>query len=356
MLKILVMFSLLFTALYANSSLFYKVHKGSKSLGYYEINYNDSKNNIVTKSYGMSNKVSFFLNKNIQYINEGQKDISFKKNKIVNNFVINTKLDLLDTKTKKKFKRKLKKVKNNDMLLLTKVGKDSIELFNKRKITILTLEEILKISLDKNIQERNIIFFEKSGVMKMIARIVPTSTGFDIINKSKNTKYIKVTVKNNIPIEVSSYISDWSLHIYGAGKFNIHKVSQEQINKNILNILNKKFNNKNISLLNIEKTSLKRKKYLVDFNLKINHSSNMGKEDIKRHCKKISKKYSKKIIDITYNDNSCTALLRVDILSKDIIDPLKKELFVQYPQLKFTKKFRTSKKGLIMYKIIDQVK
>ena len=48
-------------------------------------------------------------------------------------------------------------------------------------------------------------------------------------------------------------------------------------------------------------------------------------------------------------------LLQKKISKKDVNKPIMDELMKIYPQLKYTKKFKVSKKGIIMYKVIDKV-
>jgi hypothetical protein len=352
MIKVLISFFVFATAVYANTSLFYKVHKGNKVLGYYEINY--KKSDIKVKSYGVASKVSFFIDKKISYINAGTREMSFTKNKKTVKFNVQTKLDLIDKKTQKKYQRKLKKVKKNDMLLLTKVGKNSIELFNKRKINLITLDEVLKLVILKKIKKDNIILFGKSGVMKMIAKIVPTTTGFDIINKSKGTKYIQVIVKNNIPVEVKSYVSDWSLKIYGAGQFKTYKISADDVKNKAYNIVKNNLSSKSeLSITGLEKVKIKKNKYIVYYKGQINYPSDVT--DKKRFCNKTYKKYSKKASNIKYNDNNCQLTMQGYVKKKEVIDPYLKDLTTKYEQLKFTKKYKVSKKHTIMYKLIDKI-
>ncbi len=339
----------------ANTSLLYTVSKGEKDLGFYEINYNDSKNNIKTKAYGTTNKVKFFVDKKIEYVNDGYRNIAYSKNKQVTKFDIYTKKSLLPEKLIKKYDRKIRKVKNDDMLLITKNGKRNIELFNKRKINLLTLEEILKLSFTK-IESKNIILFEKTGVMKMIAKIVPTSTGFDIINKSKDTKYIQVIVKNNIPVTVKSYISDWSMNIYGAGKFQLKKVNIKDIKNKALKILEAKLSKSDsVEFLGLNTMRVKSKSYLLSYNAKVAYPENLAQKDQKRYCVKQYKRFSNKGKNIKYNENSCSVTLTQKLVKQDINQPIIDELKENYPQLKQTKKFKISKKGTIMYKIIDKV-
>jgi len=348
-------FILFAVQLSANSSLFYKVHKGSKNLGYYEINYKDSKHKIISKSYGAANKIKFFVDKKIDFIQDGDKNIIFVKNKQRVEFNSKTKKSVLSKKLLKKYKRKIRKVKGDDMLLLTKKGKNSIELFNKRKINLLTLDEVLKFAVDGKVQEKNIILFDKLGVMKMIAKIVPTSTGFDIINKSKDVKYIKVTVKNNIPVQVKSYISNWSLDIYGAGEFKLNKIALDDIKSKIKTILNDKLSKvKNLNLLDIKKLKVKRTSYIVDYTAQLDYPSSVDNK--KRYCVKTLRKFSKKVSHTQYNDSNCIAILEKGLKKQEVIKPLEDDLIKKYPQLKYTKKIKVSKKGEIMYKVIEEIK
>ena len=355
MLKFIVGFIFLAGTLYANTSLLYKVKKGQKDLGYYEINYNDKKDYIKTKTYGVVDKVKFFLNKKIKYINKGHRNIKFTKNKNSVEFDIQTKLKLIDKNIQDKFQRKFKKVKGDDMLLITKKGNKNIELFNKRPTTVLTLEEVLRIALGKEIKKQNIILFDKSGVMKMIAQIVPTKEGFDIINKSKDKKYIKVVIENGLPVLVKSYVSDWSMKIYGAGEFKKQKIDKSvvdtKIKEMIINNLDKKDSATLVGLDNVKKS---KKGYLATYTLKFDYPSDVGNK--KRYCNKIYKKYSKKGKNIEYNDNSCKVTVKSKFSNKEVVAPFIDQLIKNYPQLKLTKKYKVSKKGSIMYMLIDRVK
>ena len=349
----ILVFLLLFGSLYAETALLYKVSKGQKKLGYYEINYNQ--NRINSSSYGMANKIDFFIDKKIKYISVGERDFIFEKNKVVKKFNAITKLSSVSKETASKYKRKLRKVKGDDMLLLRVPNKNSIELFNKRKVDLLTLDEVLKFSFLSKIERKNIILFDKSGVMKMIAEVVPTGNGFDIINKSKDKKYIKVVIKNKLPIEVSSYVSDWSLSLYGAGKFNIHevdrKIIKEKLKENIKSILSSKSNIKLIDLKDDHK--IKKSNFLAYPKVKIEYSSGLNNSDKKRECKKVYKKFSKKASEINYNDDNCEATIMMKVSRKDIIEPIIESLVKEHKQLKFTNKIKVNKKGTIMYKLID---
>ena len=354
--KLLVVLFILVGCLSANSSLFYKVHKGSKALGYYEINYNDKKGYIKTKSYGVASKVKFFVNKDIKYMGDGYRQIVFKKNKDIRRFEIRTQKDKIDKSILKQYRSlstKLKKVKGNDMLLLTKEGKRGIELFNKRATYLLTLEEVLKSIIDNNIQ-KDFLLFEQLGVQKLKAKLKKTATGYDIINKSKQTKYIKIDVKNGIPVLVKSYVSDWSITIYGAGQFKLKKVSLNEIKDKLLDDIRLKLAKYNdLSLKRIEKVKSTKKAYIVYYRAKVTYPSDIT--DKKRYCNKAYKRVSKKASNIEYENGSCTVTLRADIKSKKVIDDFKSKLIANYPQLKFTKKIKVSKKGAIMYKVIDRV-
>lgn len=354
--KLLLVLFLLFGYLNANTSLFYKVHKGSKDLGYYEINYNDKKSYIRTKSYGVASKVKFFVDKNIKYHSDAHRTIVFKKNKSINEFDVRTKKDKIDESLFKKYRSlptKLKKVKNNEMLLLTKKGKKGIELFNKRPTALLTLEEVLRSIMDGN-TKTDFLLFEQSGVQKLKAKLEKTSSGYDIINKSKRTKYIQITVKNGIPTFVKSYVSDWSISIYGAGPFKINKISLDEVSNTLKTKIEAKLaTNDAISLVEIEKVKPKKSAYSVYYKAKVTYPDNV--KDKKRFCNKTYKTISKKASSLKYSATDCTMTLRSDIDSMKLIKEFKDQLVKKYPQLKFTKKIKVSKNGAIMYKVIDRV-
>lgn len=353
--KFLLLTLILFcSSLYAQNSLLYTVSKGSKNLGHYEINY--KKNSTVTHSYGMADKVSYFVDKKIKYLSDGDRDFTFTKNKVVAKFNAKTKLSAIDSKTKKKYERKLKKVEGDDMLLLTKPAKDSIELFNKRKINLLTLDEVLQLVITNKVERKNIVLFDKSGVMKMIAEIVPTATGFDIINKSKDIKYIKVTVKNGIPVEVKSYVSDWALSIYGAGEFVNHEVKADRVNSKAKEFIEKKLSKKSDITLTSVESGFKTKKsdLLIPASIKISYDSTSDESQQKRACKKGYKKYSKKASKVDYFSDYCVAAVSFKVPKKSVIDPIVKELIDEHEQLKITDKVKVTNKGQIMYKLIDK--
>jgi len=357
MFKAIITTMLLATLSIANTNLLYSVSKGSKTLGLYEIGYNTKNKGIKTRAYGVTSKIKFFVNKKINYVEDGYKVIEFTKNKKHTKFDVKTKKSILSAKILKKYDRKLKKVKHDDMLLLTQQGKRGIKLFNKRKTTLVTLEEILKSIVNKDLKDQNIIFFEKSGVMKMIAKIVTTKDGFDIVNKSKDTKYLKIVVKNDLPVEVKSYVSDWTMRLYGEGDFKKYSVGIDEIKANLSTFVKSQFSNNNqISFIKSDKLTIKKKKYIYSYRAKISYPSDLNDNNKKRYCVKTYKKYAKKGKNISYGENECSVTLTQKILAKkinrSIIDGLKEK----HPQLRQTKKFKISKKGTIMYKVIDIVR
>jgi hypothetical protein len=190
--------------------------------------------------------------------------------------------------------------------------------------------------------------------MKMIAKIVPTSTGFDIINKAKDKKYIQVIVKNNIPIKIKSYISSWYLDIYGAGKFHIKKISKENVAQKVSTIISKKLDD-NIKFIEVSKITNNKKYFKISYRVKFAYPNDANIQNTKRYCKKNLRKISKKVSSVEDYDSYCTATLKIKILNKNIMKLVKEDIVNSYPQLKFTKKFKISKNGTIMYKIIDKV-
>jgi len=189
------------------------------------------------------------------------------------------------------------------------------------------------------------------GVMKMVAQIKPTSSGFDIINRSKGTKYIKVVVKNNLPVMISSYVSKWKLKLYGAGKYQVSKVDSKTIHQQIINNLNSQL--KDISVQDIKKLKVLKQSIIVLCNAKLQHNNTNNK---KRYCKKTMKKYSKKITNMKFDDKFCEALIQVKLAKKDIVTPILKDILAKYPQLKFTKQYKITKSGAVMYRIIKKIK
>jgi len=349
--KFIISFLVLVNFVYANTSLVYKINKGKKELGYYSIDYKTKY--ISTKTYGAVNKIKFFVDKKINYINDGHRNIVFIKNKKKIEFDIETKLNLIDKKKQKKYRRNLKKVKGNEMLLITKKGKKNIELFNKRPTTIYTLEEVLNLALTKNIKPQNFVLFGKLGIMKMIAKIELTKDGFDIVNKSKNKKYLKVVVKNNIPTKIISYVSDWSMTIYLAGEPKKYKVDTKILQAKLKEILSKNFKD-GISILDINGIKKTSKSYIVSYDLQVNYPSNTT--DKKRYCIRSYKQYGKKLKKVVYHETNCQVKLKSKIKAKEVTKFFIEDLIKTYPQLKVTKKYKVSKKGTVMYMLIPTVK
>ena len=208
--------------------------------------------------------------------------------------------------------------------------------------------------VNKKIKNEKIILFDKNGVMKMIAKIEKTSDGYDIINRSKQTKYIHIAVQNSKPIMLKSYVSDWSMLLEGAGKFQLKKVSKSKVDALVSNRVSSNLS-ANDKMLKIESMKLKGSNFYVTYRASISYPDALSKSDQKRYCKKNSKRYSKKISNVSYFDDRCEATLYARIKKNDLLKPLKDELISQYPQLKWTKKFRLSKKGVLMYKVIEKV-
>jgi len=98
-----------------NYSVLYKIEKGGKKLGFYESNF--AKDGVSSNSYDASNSLEMFSSKKIDFVKDGLKNVEFYKNKKSFKFIVATKLSALDAKLKKKYDRKFRKVKNDEMLL-----------------------------------------------------------------------------------------------------------------------------------------------------------------------------------------------------------------------------------------------
>jgi len=271
--KILFSIVLMISILYGNESLFYKIQKGSKTLGYYEIDYKNSM--ILSKGYGGANQISYFADKKIEYISDGFSTYIFKKHKKVVKFKLYSKVDALDSSLSKKYSRKIRKVKNNNMLLLIKDQKKSIELFNKRKTLVLTLDEVLKLVSTSDFKEKKFILFDKSGVMKMIAKLVKVSDGYDIINRSKSTKYAHITIQNNKPIKISSYVADWSMVLEKYGQSKLKKVSKNKMDNVIINYIQNNLRNDG-KLLDIVTNKFKGKNFYISYKASIEYKDRVA--------------------------------------------------------------------------------
>ncbi len=353
--RLLTLLSLSVAVFGADNGLLYKVVDNGKSLGYYQINYNNNGKAIETKSYGMADKIDFFVDKDIIEKNAGTREITFQKNDTKEIFKIQTKMSLMDKATKEEFDRKLNKVEGDDMLLITKKGDESIELFNKRKTIIFTLEEVLEQTMKNKIDE-DILLFDQLGVMKMIAAVQKTSKGFDIINKTKESKYIGIEMKNKFPYKVKSYVSEWSLELIGAGEMQGYEANMDSVNDKVkLDIENKIKDNSNISFGSIATLSLKGDKLFADATIKVNYGEKLSQSDGRSFCNKAYKEIFKKGSKIVYGEDNCMVQVQTILSAQDTINPLIAELTSKHEQLKFTKNYEVSK-NVLVYKLMNEIK
>jgi hypothetical protein len=333
--------------LFADTSLIYNVQKGEKKLGLYATSF--YKNRIISHSSGVSKKIKFFTNKDILFVQEGFKKIVFQNNDKKYPYTIKTSFKALNKEERLKYKRHLKRVKKDKFLLITVPQKPNfIELFNPRKTTILTLDEILSLIINSKInKEMDFILFDKLGIMKMIAKIIPTDTGFDIINKSKDKKYIQIVVKNHLPVTIKSYISNWKLVLQKSAKLSKNIFKGANIYEQAIE---QKLNSVDAKLLKVLKIKQKNNKptiyYKAEFKLSKNLSRRKKKKECKKLYKKIGTKYKNKII---YKNDKCILSLKTNIEQYESGDIVSKILKDQYKELKITNNIFTEGKDTIFY-------
>ena len=336
-----------------NFTMIFDVTKGKKELGKYEISLENSSKKIVSHSSGVANKVKFFVNKEIEFFKAGDKRVIFVKNQRIDSFEIKTKLSAIDKRIQKEYTRKLKKVKGDDMLLITKTGKKRIELFNKRKVIIKTLDEVLVDIKNNDIDYSKFILFDKSGVMKMIAVLKKEGNIFTIINKTKQKGYIQITTKDGIAQEVKSLVAKWKLKLVKTGSYKTHSI---KISKTLQDVMDEMFVEKlsNATVKVLAKIKKTRKTYNFSADLSLELPNEMAsKKDYEKakECKKLLKSAKLKHRKIKIKENSCqtTVVMKLDRKShnKKIIIELEKK----YPQLKDTKKIKFTKSD-VNYKLL----
>jgi hypothetical protein len=322
----------------ADYQLFYQVSKGSKNIGTYTMAYGDK--SIDTYATGASSKISFFYNKKIDYIEDGYKQVLFFKNKTTKTFDIKTKVSILSEDIQKKYKRKIKKVKGDEFLLITIPGKNNIELFNKRKTIILTLEEVLKKILNKTIKEEKFLLFDKLGVMKMIAEIKIDKNKVIIHNRSKDKSYIAITVKDNKPVSIESLVSDWNLKLILGGESKTHILSGSDIAKRLISELTQNIN-KNVKIVASNKFKIGKKYTSLKYDIFYPLTD-------KSECKKRAKLDKvQKIKKIKIKNEQCKVSVKSKILSENILEKIANSLSQKYPQLKKTKNLKIEKNEII---------
>ncbi len=352
MIRILLINILLIVMAYASGeySMLYKVEKGSKKLGYYEVNF--AKESIDSYSYGAANRLTMFSTKRVNYEKDGFKTVTFSKNKKVEKFNVVTKISALDKSVKKELDRKFKKVKGEDMLFITKEGKKRVELFNKRKIIIKTLDELLSDIYYNRINYTKFILFDKLGVMKMIAEVKKDTDSITIVNGSKSVDYMKIELKGTTPISIKSLVSNWSLSVIKSGEFKEHEVDLNKIvSKSYRRTLSDELQS---STVEFDKSKKTKSYYELTGTISYALSSEMaGKKSYKQkeHCKKLFKKSRVKFKKITLEDGFCKADIKFKVKTKKLKKTVLEELTKEYKQLKITKKIKFNKNS-ITYEVL----
>ncbi|MCW8837134.1 MAG: hypothetical protein OQK11_00385 [Thiovulaceae bacterium] len=316
-------------------SILYKIDKGGKKLGYYEVNLGSS--NVSSNSYGASNRLEMFSTKNIDYIENGYKKITFSKNNKSYNFNVITKLSVIDQDIRKKYNRKFKKVKGDDMLFITKDAKNGIELFNKRATIVKTIDEFLSDIYHQKLDYDKFILFDKLGVMKMVAKVVKEPNAIIIENSSKKKEYMKITLKGNEPISIKSMLSNWSATAVASGKYKKYEVD-------LAKIVAKRYSSK-LKGSNIEFSKIKKSGKYYNLNGTISFALSPKLLDEKSYkqnayCKSELKKAKIKHKKINISNSQCVADIKMKSKIKDLKRDILDELVKEHEQLKVTKKIK----------------
>ena len=331
-------------------SFLYKIEKDGKKLGYYEVSL--GKDSISSYSYGAANRLEMFSTKKTSFIKDGLKNVDFTKNKKSQKFIVVTKVSALDSNLKKQYDRKFKKVKNDEMLFITKDTKKRIELFNKRKTVIKTLDEFIQDIYNNKVVYDKFILFDKLGVMKMVAKVTKGSNAITITNDSKNKPYMKITLDSNIPTKIESLLSNWTATLEKSGTFKEYKVDlNEMVSRSYVSNLKPELKTAKIDFSKAKKTKSSYEfSGAITFNLPSDMSSQKSYKQ-KEYCKKLFKKSKIKFKKIKIEDGSCVADIKANIkvktLKKDVLEVLSKK----HEQLKMTKKIKFNKDS-ISYKVL----
>lgn len=348
MLKFILLLGFVYVYSYAsqNNAFLYKVEKDNKKLGHYTVVFNDE--GIESKSYAASNRLKMFSSKKIVYLGKSIKAIAFTKGKTINKYNVTTNMDAIDKVTYKKFERKFKKVKGREMLFMTKDGKGGIELFNKRPIVIKTLDELLVDIYSSSLKYEKFILFDKLGVMKMIAKIQKVQDGIIIQNASKKKDYMKITIKNNVPIMLKSIVSNWKIVLVKNGKLEKTTIDLNQL---FIKGLKEKLDNESKDV-DFELSQVKQSKsfYEVRGKLKFSLPDDMqGDKSYKQKgfCKKVLKKMKLKSKMLKIQNGSCISDIKSKVKTKDIKKHILNTLGNEYPQLKITKEIEFRKNNIV---------
>jgi len=331
-------------------SILYKVDKGGKKLGYYEVNF--SKESVSSYSYGAADRLTMFSTKKVSYIKDGFKSVAFTKNKKSEMFNVVTKMSALEPSVRKEFDRKFKKVSGEDMLFITKENKKRIELFNKRKIIIKTLDEFLSDIYYAKLDYDKFILFDKLGVMKMVAEVKKEKDSVVIVNASKKKEYIKVILLENIPQSIVSLVSNWSLISVKSGNFKEHQVDLNQIvSKSYKANLSDELQSSKIVFNESKKSKTQYEmRGTIVYALPTELSTAKSYKQ-KEYCKKLFKKSKVKFKKLTINDASCSANIKFKVKTKKLKKAILDELTKEYKQLKITKKIKFNKDS-ITYEVL----
>ena len=351
-LKLIVLVLIISTISHASGgfTILYKIEKGSKKLGYYDTTFTED--SIVANSYGASDRLEMFSSKKITFVKDGLKNVEFFKNKKSQKFIVATKVSSLDKALRKKYDRKFKKVKDDAMLFITRDSKKRIELFNKRKTVVKTLDEFLADIYNGRVSYDKFILFDKLGVMKMVAGVSKSADTVTITNASKKKPYMKITLDKNIPLKIESLLSTWVATMEKSGVAQMHTLDLNTlVSKSYKSGLKKDLQNAEVTITKAKKT---KNSYNFSGEISFALASDMTSKKSykqKEYCKKLLKKSKVKFKKLSLHDGICTAEIKINMKIKKLKKDVLKLLIQDYPQLKMTKKIQFNKNS-ITYEVL----
>ena len=273
--------------------------------------------------------------------------LSLQKNKKKQGFIVATKVSALDADLKKKYDRKFKKVKDDEMLFITKNSKKRIELFNKRKTVVKTFDELLSDIYFSKATYDKFILFDKLGVMKMVAQITKTDNSVTITNATKNKPYMKITLSDGVPTKIESLLSNWIVTAQLSGVYKEHKVDlNAMVSKSYANGLKKELKSAKVTF-----SKAKKSKKSYEFSGEISYAlpsdiTTQKSYKQKEYCKKLFKKSKVKFKKMALEDGSCKANIKATIKIKALKKSVLDVLVLEHKELSITKKVKFNKDSI----------
>ena len=318
--------------------MYYDVFMEGKKVGGYYVKFNNKV--IITKSIGTASKVKLCVDKKVVQKRDGYKVVAFgkKKSKVV--FDVTTKQSALSTEIKKALERRLKKVKQDEILHIRKVKKGSnprtFERLVKKPTIVFTFDELLRDIIHNKKSIKKLMLFDNSGSMKRLVSLDVSSTKATLINLDTNKVYLEMKLVKGYPVEIVNS-GKWTLKALNVGALKSVTLKKKTLEPYVLNSL--------LSLVNITVDDIKNQK------IKSKKSTFSLYFSLKSDCDMSIAKVAKNI----NGKSGCSAKYEIKKDKKTVLKLITKVLKKEYVQLKYTKDIK-SKKGKITYNILPKVK